>query len=95
MCKHYRKKKKKGAERKEGRKEPGRTRRQTATGQSPDAEAARKGRPTAGAGVRGYIRQVPATHSGINVPPYRYRYNMQMCPRDGILTQRYVLFWIM
>lgn len=55
-----------------------------------------KVRPTAGAGVRGYIRRVPATHGGINVPPYRYRYNMQMRIRDDrILTQRYVLFWVM
>jgi len=65
-CEHFieRNKKREEAQRKEkeGRKESDarkERKKEMATGQSPDADAdARKSRPVAGAGVRGYIRQV-------------------------------------
>lgn len=49
------------SKRKEGRKEPDareKRKKEIAIGQSPDADAARKSRLVAGAGVRDYIRQV-------------------------------------
>lgn len=64
-CEHFieRNKKREEAQRreKEERKESDarkERKKEMASGQSPDADAARKSRPVAGAGVRGYIRQV-------------------------------------
>lgn len=64
-CEHFiernKKREKVQSRRKEERKESGghkERKKEIATGQSPDADAARKSRPVAGAGVHDYIRQV-------------------------------------
>lgn len=51
----YRSKRKEERKKSDAHKE---RKKEMATGQSPDADAARKSRPVAGAGVRDYIRQV-------------------------------------